>query len=58
MNKITINTERLIIRPVEISDTSAVHEYASDRSITMMMFLPNENIDETMSFVEYASGEW
>lgn len=58
MNKITINTERLIIRPVEISDTSDVHEYASDRSITMMMFLPNENIDETMSFVEYAAGEW
>ena len=58
MEQITITTERLILRPVSTADTSAIHDYASDKSITMMMYLPNENIDETMSFVEYAAGEW
>ena len=46
MEQITITTERLILRPVSTADTSAIHEYASDKSITMMMYLPNENIDD------------
>ena len=43
MEQITITTERLILRPVSTADTSAIHEYASDKSITMMMYLPKRN---------------
>lgn len=53
-----INTERLVIRPVQPDDAKNIHEYASDKSITMMMFLPNESIEETKGFVEYAVNEW
>lgn len=53
-----ITTERLIIRPIVYNDIHEIHEYASDKSITMMMFLPNETLDETKKFVEYAVNEW
>ncbi len=53
-----IKTERLVIRPIIYSDIDEIHEYASDKSITMMMFLPKETIDETKSFVDYAVDEW
>ena len=57
MNRI-ITTERLVIRPIEIGDCDAVHRYAGDPSIDMMMFLPNETIEETKKFVEFAVSEW
>ena len=53
-----ITTERLKIRPVENADCEAVHRYAGDASIDMMMFLPNETIEETKKFVEFAVSEW
>lgn len=40
-----IYTNRLILKPIEASDVDAIHEYASDRDITMMLYLPNETID-------------
>lgn len=58
MNKKVIETERLIIRPIQINDTDDIHSYASDPSIDMMMFLPNETLDDTKGFVEYAIGQW
>jgi RimJ/RimL family protein N-acetyltransferase len=57
MNRI-ITTERLVIRPIENGDCDAVHRYAGDPSIDMMMFLPNETIEETKKFVEFAVSEW
>ena len=53
-----ITTERLVIRPVEKDDCEAIHRYAGDPSINMMMFLPNETIEETNEFVKSAVSEW
>ena len=53
-----IKTPRLTIRPITRDDTFSIHEYASDKSITMMLFLPNETITETENFVNYAVNEW
>lgn len=53
-----ITTKRLIIRPIMHNDVYDIHKYAGDKSITMMMFLPNESLDETKKFVEYAVKEW
>ena len=53
-----IASERLLIRPITKSDTDAIHEYAGDKSITMMMHLPKETREETEAFVSYAVSEW
>ena len=54
----TIETENLQLRPIQITDTEEIHSYAGDPSIDMMMFLPNESLDETKQFVEYAIAQW
>ena len=53
-----IYTKRLILKPIDASDVAAIHEYASDRDITMMLYLPNETIDVTRGFVDYVVTEW
>lgn len=53
-----IKTTRLILRPIQESDMEAIHEYAGDREITMMMFLPNETKSETEKFVYDSIAEW
>ena len=52
-----ITTERLVIRPIEPGDCEAVHRYAGDPSIDMMLFLPKTE-EETREFVAYAVAEW
>ncbi len=54
----TIKTDRLVIRPVEHGDVEAIHVYAGDKNIDMMMFLPNETLEETENFVKFATSEW
>lgn len=54
----TIVTERLIIRPVAVSDTEEIHKYAGDKEIDMMLFLPNDTIEQTVEFVRNAVREW
>lgn len=54
----TIKTERLVIRPIVSNDIDEIHEYMSDKSINMMMFLPRETIKETKEFVNFAVDEW
>ena len=44
MNNI-ITTKRLTIRPIELEDVYEMHKYASDKGITMMMFLPKESLE-------------
>ena len=56
--KSLITTERLVIRPIETDDCEAIHRYAGDPSIDMIMFLPNETMEETKKFVEFAVSEW
>lgn len=58
MEKDVISSERLVLRPVTKDDTDAIHEYASDKSITMMMYFPKETLEETKAFVSYAVSEW
>ena len=56
--KRTITTERLVIRPVEEGDCEAIHKYAGDPSIDMMIYLPNETLEDTKEFVKFAVSEW
>ncbi len=53
-----LKTERLTLRPVMPGDEAGIHEYAGDRSITMMYWLPNETFDETVDFVRQSAAEW
>lgn len=36
-----IKTNHLILRSIRIGDEKEVHEYAGDKDITMMFWLPN-----------------
>lgn len=54
----TIVTERLIIRPVAVSDTEEIHKYAGDKEIDMMLFLPNDTVEQTVEFVRNSVREW
>ncbi len=54
----TIKTKRLVIRPIENGDAEAIHVYAGSPDIDMMMFLPNETMEDTEKFVEFARSEW
>ena len=54
----TIKTNRLMLRPVRIGDEYEIHEYAGDKDITMMFFLPNETFEETVDFVKRNAAEW
>ena len=56
--KMEIKTKRLTIRPIQIGDEEAIHEYAGDQSLTMMYFLPNETFEETAEFVRNNAKEW
>ena len=53
-----IKTERLILRPIRIGDEKEIHEYAGDKSITMMFWLPNDTFEETAEFVRKNAEEW
>lgn len=53
-----IDTSRLYLKSIELSDVDAIHEYASDQEITMMLYLPNETIEDTRGFVNYVVSQW
>lgn len=54
----TIITERLVVRPVAVSDAEEIHEYAGDKDIDKMLFLPNDTIEQTREFVKNAINQW
>lgn len=54
----TIVTERLVIRPIDVSDADEIHKYAGNKEIDMMLFLPNDTIEQTREFTENAVREW
>ena len=58
MKNIELKTKRLILRPIRLGDEEAIHEYAGDKSITMMFFLPNDTFEETCEFVKRNVSEW
>lgn len=54
-----MKTERLLLRPLDISDLDTVHEYASDVENTRFMyFLPNYTREETAAFLNMVTAEW
>jgi len=53
-----IKTKRLILRPVRIGDEKEIHEYAGDKEITMMFWLPHDTFEETTDFVKKNAEEW
>ena len=56
--KMEIKTSRLTLRPIQIGDEAEIHEYAGDKDITMMFFLPNDTYEETCEFVRKNAAEW
>ena len=53
-----IRTKRLTLRPVQPGDETEIHEYAGDKDIAMMFWLPNETLEETADFVKRNVEEW
>ena len=53
-----IRTKRLILRPIREGDEKEIHEYAGDKEITMMFWLPNDTFEETAEFVRKNANEW
>lgn len=54
-----IKTERLLLRPLNVSDLNTVHEYISDEDNTrFMMFAPNTTLCETKDFLSRVTNEW
>lgn len=54
-----IKTQRLLLRPLDISDLKTVHEYASDEENTRYMLrLPSRTIEQTADFLSGAVNEW
>ena len=54
-----IRTDRLLLRPLCLSDMKIVHEYACDLENTKyMLFLPNVTEQETAEFLTSAESEW
>lgn len=47
-----LKTKRLTLRPIQIGDEKEIHEYAGDKDITMMFYLPNDTFEETCEFVK------
>lgn len=54
-----LKTDRLTLRPLDISDLETVHAYASDEENTTYMFwLPNDTIEKTKYFLTNVTTEW
>lgn len=54
-----IKTNRLLLRPLNISDLYSVHEYASDDENTYyMMRMPKRTLEETAEFLIGVTEEW
>lgn len=54
-----IHTERLVLKPLGTEYLQTVNKYATDLENTKyMMHLPNENLDETRTFLEGVTAEW
>ena len=54
-----IRTDRLLLRPLNITDLDSVHEYASDAENTrFMMRMPKRTLEETAEFLIAVTEEW
>ena len=55
---IELKTQRLMLRPYGLADFESVHEYASDREIKYMLYLPNATEEDTKNFLKDVEGQW
>lgn len=54
-----LETERLILRPLELNDLETAHAYAGDLTNTKyMVYLPNHTLQETEEFLQEVVIEW
>lgn len=54
-----LETERLRVVPQSMKYLDSTHEYASDRqNMRYMIFLPNDSIEETKTFLANSEAEW
>lgn len=53
-----IKTERLLLRPLNVSDLHGVHKYASDEENTLYMYHLPRKIEETTEFLSSITREW
>ena len=58
MKNIEISTKRLLLKPLGSEYLQTVTDYAMDSEIRYMLYLPNESIDETVSFLKSVDLEW
>ena len=58
MKNIEISTKRLLLKPLGSEYLQTVTDYAMDSEIRYMIHLPNESIDETVSFLKNVDQEW
>ena len=53
-----IKTERLLLRPLNLSDLDGMHEYASNKENTMYMYHLPRKIEENAEFLSSVTKEW
>lgn len=54
-----IKTSRLCLRPLGMKYLASTHEYSADREATKyMVYLPDDTIEETASFLKNVDAEW
>ncbi|MDO5733024.1 MAG: GNAT family N-acetyltransferase [Eubacteriales bacterium] len=50
---VRLETERLVLRPIELSDVEAIYEYARDERVALKAgFFPSESLDHTLEVVK------
>ena len=54
-----LGTERLILRPMRVSDAGDMFEYAKNPDVTRyLLWRPHPNIEHTRSYLEYLAGRY
>ena len=54
-----LETERLVLRPMRVSDAPDMFEYAKSEEVTRyLLWRPHENIGHTRSYLEYLGGRY
>lgn len=56
---IELKTERLLLRPLDVSDLKTVHRFEADaETAKYMLYPPDKSLEDTKRFLERISAEW
>ncbi len=58
MNGFHLKTKNLEIVPLTLDFLDTAYEYSSDRDLRYMLFLPQDSIEETKTFLSESEAEW